>query len=34
MRISEGSASFEVWLRKNNFGTRLKKDHQKDEYVV
>jgi hypothetical protein len=34
MRVSEGSAWFEVWLRKNNFDTRLERDHQKDEYVV
>jgi hypothetical protein len=26
MRISEGSAWFEVWLRKNNFGTRCKEN--------
>jgi hypothetical protein len=31
MGISEVSAWFEFWLRKNNFGTRLEKDHKKDE---
>jgi hypothetical protein len=31
MGINEVSAWFEVWLSKNNFGTQLEKDHQKDE---
>jgi hypothetical protein len=34
MRMSEASAWFEVWLRINSFGTRLEKDHYKDEEVV
>jgi hypothetical protein len=31
MKMSEVSSWFVVWLRENNFGTRLETDHHKDE---
>jgi hypothetical protein len=34
MKMSEVSAWFEVWQRKNIFGTRLETYHHKNEEVV
>jgi hypothetical protein len=33
MKMSEVGVWFEVWQRKNIFGTRLKIDHHKDKEV-
>jgi hypothetical protein len=34
MKMSEVSAWFKVWQRKNIFGTQLETDHYKGEEVV